>query len=53
VMQMAVNALKLDSGHYNMLDRKNKQWELKNLLELLWIFLIQAVSGLPNYRQAK
>jgi hypothetical protein len=25
VMQMAVNALKLDSGHYNMLDRKNKQ----------------------------
>jgi hypothetical protein len=25
VMQMAVNALKLDSGHYNMLDRKNKR----------------------------
>jgi hypothetical protein len=25
VMQMAVNALKLDSGHYNMLDRKNKK----------------------------
>ena len=25
VMQMAVNALKLDNGHYNMLDRKNKQ----------------------------
>jgi hypothetical protein len=25
VMQMAVNALKLDSGHYNMLDKKNKQ----------------------------
>ena len=29
VMQMAVNALKLDSGHYNMLDRKNK-WEPAN-----------------------
>jgi archaellin len=25
VMQMAVNALKLDNGHYNMLDRKNKR----------------------------
>jgi hypothetical protein len=25
VMQMAVNALKLDNGHYNMLDRKNKK----------------------------
>jgi hypothetical protein len=25
VMQMAVNALKLDNGHYNMLDKKNKQ----------------------------
>lgn len=25
VMQMAVNALKLDSGHYNMLDKKNKR----------------------------
>jgi hypothetical protein len=25
VMQMAVNDLKLDSGHYNMLDRKNKR----------------------------
>ena len=31
VMQMAVNALKLDSGHYNMLDKKNKRWELKSL----------------------
>jgi hypothetical protein len=29
VMQMAVNALKLDSGHYNMLDRKNKVEETK------------------------
>ncbi|CAB4137799.1 Putative amidoligase enzyme [uncultured Caudovirales phage] len=29
VMQMAVNALKLDSGHYNMLDRKNKVKETK------------------------
>jgi hypothetical protein len=25
VMQMAVNALKLDNGHYNMLDKKNKK----------------------------
>jgi hypothetical protein len=31
VMQMAVNALKLDNGHYNMLDKKNKKWELKSL----------------------
>jgi hypothetical protein len=29
VMQMAVNALKLDSGHYNMLDKKNKVRETK------------------------
>jgi hypothetical protein len=29
VMQMAVNALKLDNGHYNMLDRKNKVKETK------------------------
>jgi hypothetical protein len=30
-MQMAVNAMKLDNGHYNMLDRKNKRWEPTSL----------------------
>jgi hypothetical protein len=30
VMQMAVNALKLDNGHYNMLDKKKNRWEPTN-----------------------
>jgi hypothetical protein len=32
---MARYAPEVDDKHYNMLDRKNKKWELKNLSKIL------------------